>query len=309
MIYTVTLNPAIDLFINTNTLYKDLVNRTTGCDIQPNGKGVNVSFILKKLGVDNKALGIGAGFTLNYIKEELSKKQIANEFVETTGITRINVFTNVIATNSEYKLVNPGPNVLRKTQQEFLKLLDGLKKNDIVCVSGSFSAGIKETFLSEIAQVVTQKNAQLVVDTSYCSVLDVLKYQPLLIKPNDEELKSWFDLKEQVTDEQLLKLAKKLVQKGAQNVLLSLGSKGALYVSKEAVYFGNAPKIKVLNTAGAGDTLLATFLAGLVKQKSIQQNLKESIAAGSDTARCAGLTNFLNLEELINQINIKEISL
>lgn len=304
MIYTVTLNPAIDLFINTNTLYKDVVNRTTSYDIQPNGKGVNVSFVLNKLGVPTTALGIGAGFTLKYIEDELTKRNIENKFIETNGITRINVFTNVVSNGAEYKLVNPGPVVNQDSQIKFLKLLESVNEKDIVCISGSFSKGISENFLEDIAKTVTRRNAELIVDTSYHSVLNILKYHPLLIKPNDEELKSWFDIGKEITRDELINLAQELVFRGAKNVLLSLGSQGAVFISKDKIYYGNAPKIVPLNTAGAGDTLLATFIAGMVENKPILSNLKYSIAAGSDTATQEWLTDFKNLENLEKQIEI-----
>jgi 1-phosphofructokinase len=304
MIYTVTLNPAIDLFIRTKEMKPSIVNRTEEYDIQANGKGVNVSFILQKLGIKSTAVGIGGGFTFSYIEEELQKKNIATHFFKTTGLTRINVFTRVENDDAEYKLVNDGPTVNDAEKEEFLNYFEKLAENDLVCISGSFAKGINPSILTIIAQIVQKRKAKLIVDTSYKEVLDILPFHPLLIKPNEEELTDWFDLQEVPKEKQLIKMAQKLITKGAQNVLLSLGADGAILITKDKIYKGNAPKIEVLNTACSGDSMLGTFIAGIEKKMSLEDNLKASIAAGSDTARMEWITDFVNTKELEKQIKI-----
>lgn len=309
MIYTCTLNPAIDLFIETEHLKKEVVNRTNDYDIQPNGKGVNVSFILKMLAVANKAIRIGGGFTNDYIESALNEKGIETQFIKSAGITRINVFTRVVDRDEEYKLVNKGPHVDSKQIDALLNLIGCLKRDDMLVVSGSFADGIPESIIIDIAKLSNQIGFKLVIDTSYQAVMETLQYQPFLLKPNDEELMQWFNVIGPLSDTQLIQYAQKLVEQGAQNVLLSLGAKGAAFINREQVLKGNAAVGKVVNTACSGDTMLGTFLAGMVQAKPLAENLKYSIAAASSTAFSAGLTDFTDVATLQEQIKVTEITL
>lgn len=307
MIYTITLNPAIDLVIITKKLESNTVNRTENFELQPNGKGVNVSFILKKMGIKNMATGIGGGFTLDYITAGLEEKGIKTKFLKVKEPTRINVFTRVLDQNVEYKEVNPGPEVGQEVQDKFLKYLkDTLKADDTLIISGSFSRGIKAEYLVEIAKITAEKKVKLVIDSSSKVVLDTLEYQPYLLKPNDQELASFFDLNEKLDQKKIIELARKLISAGCQNVLVSLGENGAALINKDHAYFGNAPKIQALNTAGAGDTMLGTFIGEKEKDKSDTAALKSAIAGGSDTASRSGLTDF-KLEKYLNEIQVSEI--
>ena len=307
MIYTITLNPAIDLVIITKKLEPNVVNRTENFELQPNGKGVNVSFILKKMGVENVATGIGGGFTLDYITAGLKEKGINNKFLKVSEPTRINVFTRVLDENREYKEVNPGPEVSEKVQDQFLKYLRiTLKEQDTLIISGSFSRGIKQNYLVEIAKITADKKVKLVIDSSSKAVLDTLQYHPYLLKPNDQELASFFDIDEKLDRKTIVKLARKLIDAGCENVLVSLGEFGAALIDKNHAYFGNAPKISVLNTAGAGDTMLGTFIGKKELGCDTTEALKFAIAAGSDTASRTGLTDF-KLEKYLNEIQVREI--
>lgn len=307
MIYTCTLNPAIDLFIETNELKPDAVNRTNSYDIQPNGKGVNVSFILKNLNVDNVALGVGGGFTNNFIEESLQARGIMTDFVHIDGISRINVFTRVLDTDLEYKQVNKGPEVIATKVAELLKRITEIKKADTLVISGSFSQGIEPTILEKIAEIANENQFKLVIDTSYKQVLDSLKYHPYLVKPNHEELLSWFGLP--VTDDLdvLKKYAQKLLDLGVENVLLSIGKKGAIFMNHQTQIFGNAPEVKVVNTACSGDTMLGTFLAGLEQNLDSKVNLQKSLAAASSTAGRSGLTDFEDVADLMKHVIVKDI--
>lgn len=306
MIYTVTLNPAIDLVIVTRKLKPKVVNRTEKFELQPNGKGVNVSFILKKLGITSVATGIGGGFTLDYIVSGLKEKDIQTNFFKVKEPTRVNVFTNVIDENTEYKEVNPGPIINETVQNKFLQYLTtNLVTNDIVVISGSFSKGIKPNILVEIAKIAKNKKAKLVIDSSYAAILDTLPFQPFLLKPNDAELAKLFNYTGNLTKTKIIELSQKLLAGGCKNVLVSLGAQGAALINNKHILFANAPKIKVVNSACAGDTMLGTFIALLEKNKPVKEALKIAVAAGSDTARRIGLTEF-NLDELLPQISVKE---
>ncbi len=306
MIYTVTLNPAIDLVIVTKKLEPKVVNRTEKFELQPNGKGVNVSFILKKLGIDSVATGIGGGFTLDYVISGLTEKGIKTNFLKVKEPTRVNVFTDVLDEGTEYKQVNPGPVVSSDKQDQFLDYLEStVTKDDMVVVSGSFSRGIKPNFLVQLAQLVQKQGAKFVIDSSYLEVIDTLKYRPFLLKPNDSELAAFFNYEGEMTAAKTVELAQKLIKLGCQNVLVSLGADGAAFINKYHVLFANAPKIQVVNSACAGDTMLGTFIAFLEKNKPVSAALKMAVAAGSDTASRTGLTDF-SLDKLLPQISVEE---
>ena len=306
MIYTVTLNPAIDLVIVTKKLEPKVVNRTEKFELQPNGKGVNVSFILKKLGIDSVATGIGGGFTLDYVISGLAEKGIKTNFLKVKEPTRVNVFTDVLDEGTEYKQVNPGPVVSSDKQDQFLDYLEStVTKDDMVVVSGSFSRGIKPDFLVQLAQLVQKQGAKFVIDSSYLEVIDTLKYRPFLLKPNDSELAAFFNYEGEMTAAKTVELAQKLIKLGCQNVLVSLGADGAAFINKYHVLFANAPQIQVVNSACAGDTMLGTFIAFLEKNKPVSAALKMAVAAGSDTASRTGLTDF-SLDELLPQISVEE---
>lgn len=304
-IYTCTLNLAIDLFIETDTMEPFTVNRTKDDDIQANGKGVNVSLILKMLGVDTTALGFRAGFTGNYIEDYLQEKEISTDFIEVPGMTRINVFTQVNQTKEEYKLVNQGPEIPSEKVEAFLGQIKALEAEDYLCISGSLPRGVEPAILVEISRICEERGIQLIIDSSYQEVMNCLPYRPFLLKPNEEELASWFG-EIIVSEEAYLFYGQQLLEAGAQNVLLSLGGEGAILFTQEKILRGNSPKGKVVNTACAGDTLLGTFLAGYLTKQPLEETLRKSLAAGSSTAFRKGLTDFSDVEELSKQIEIKE---
>ena len=252
------------------------------------GKGIDVSLILKKLGIDSTATGI---------VNKTDEKEIVRELDE-AGI--------------DYKFINPNSSkkISAKTQQDLLDYLkENLQMGDIVVVSGKFAEGISPAYLIDIATLATKKMSYIVVDVPYDTVRDILPLHPLLIKPNEEELKAWFNKSnESLTRDQLLNLAHDMVAHGADHVLLSLGQNGAAIVSLTTAFMADAPEIKSVNQNGAGETLLATFLAGMIKNYAPVRNLSDSIAAASDTVQSELLTNFEATLELQKQIIAQRIS-
>ena len=306
MIVTCTMNPAIDLFISTKKLEAGKVNRTENNDIQPNGKGVNVSFVLKMLGVENTATGFIGGFTGDFINEELINKGIQTNFVTVDETTRINVFTNVLEEKEEYKIVNKGPKISRESFQELINILSELAKGDMLVVSGSNPEGINDADLLEIAKLCQEREVRLVIDTSSPILLEIINYHPYCIKPNEEELMQLFNIKE-LTEDNIKYYGKYLVELGAENVIVSLGSKGAILFNKETILRGNAPKGELVNSACAGDTMLGTFIALKEKGYVDDSALRTAIAAASSTAFTEGLTDFDDVPELENEIEIRKV--
>lgn len=306
MIVTCTMNPAIDLFVRTNSFLPKVVNRTLEDDIQPNGKGVNVSFVLKMLGIDNQAIGFTGGFTGEFIKKSLVEKGISTDFVDVTEATRINVFTKVEDQKQEYKLVNQGPTIPKVAFTELLGKISQLTARDLLCVSGSNPKGISDHDLLKLAKLTYERKVPLAIDTSSPILLELLKYRPFCLKPNDEELAALFG-KTDLTEKEIHFYGQKLVSLGAKHVIVSLGERGACYFSEELSLQGNAPKGQLVNSACAGDTLLGTFLGLLTKGEDLQTCLKFSIAAASSTAFTEGLTDFSDVLTLSEEIRITQI--
>lgn len=301
MFYTLTLNPAIDLFIDMDELIPKKVNRSNYEDYQENGKGVNVSRILHRLGIENVALGFIAGFTGKFIEEQLNKEGIKTDFIEVDGITRINVFLNA---ETEYKVVNKGPVISEEKREALLVQLKNLNEGDFLFVCGSLPRGIDFSIYEEIAKICHEKKVKLILDTSTKQIVDYLHYGIHLIKPNDEELASFFGIEHTLSDDEIEKYAKKLVEMGCEKVLVSCGEKGAIYFDKNNLVAVNAPQGVVVNTACSGDTLLATFIGKLYLGEDIEKALSYASASASSTAFTEGITDFKNVSELLKQVKV-----
>lgn len=266
LIYTVTLDPSESVV----------------------GKGINISLVLKKLGIESIATGIVNHKNVEQVAEELDKAEIENQFIEQKR----------------------GIKITAKNQQKLLDYLKVLKAGDILVIAGGFAKGIDPVYLTDLAKVADKKVAGLVVDVPYENVLDILPMNPLLIKPNETELKHWFEKDNQkVTTKELINMAHDLVAKGAQHVLLSLGANGAAIVNMMDALMAHAPEIEeVVDSTGSGDALLGTFLAGMLKGYMPVKNLSDAIAAGSDTARSDWLTDFRTIPALQKQVIARRIT-
>lgn len=299
MIYTCTLNPAIDLFVETDDLLPSKVNRTKSEDYQANGKGVNVSVILKKLGVHSTALGFKAGFTGAYIQDELQAMGIDTDFVEMDGVTRVNIFVHT--EDEEYKIVNRGPEVDVNKYNEMIEKIKSLPEQSTLFVSGSVPRGVDDSIYEEIAKIAFDKKIKLILDISSKVMMDCLPYNPLLIKPNKEELAHFYD-KENLTEDEVIYYGQDLLNKGAQHVLVSLGEDGAIYIDEKHLLKVTSPKGKVVNTACAGDTMLAAFSQKVQSGLSIEESLIYASAAGSSTTFSKGLSDLTDISELVKEI-------
>ena len=301
MLYTLTLNPAIDLFIDLNELLPKKVNRSNYDDYQENGKGVNVSRILHRLEIENTALGFIAGFTGNFIKDKLEESGIKTNFIEVDGITRVNVFLNA---ETEYKIVNKGPLIPEEKKIELLNQLNLLQSGDYLFVCGSLPRGFDVSIYEEIIKICKNNNVKLILDTSSKEVLEYLHHGVYLIKPNDEELADFFNIKHSLSEEEIEIYAKKLIEMGCEKILVSRGEYGAIYFDKNHIVAVTAPKGVVVNTACSGDTLLGTFIGKSYLGETIEMALAYASASASSTAFTEGITNFENVPELLKQVKI-----
>ncbi|ASN04529.1 1-phosphofructokinase [Virgibacillus necropolis] len=304
MIYTCTMNPAIDMYVAVNELKPNTVNRTHDEDYQPNGKGVNVSIMLKKLGIDSIALGFIAGFTGEFIQDSLSELGIETDFVSVDGITRVNVFIN---STSEYKIVNQGPFIKPIEQETFLEKIKAIPSGSTLIVSGSLPKGVSDSIITDIAKVCEERGIKLVLDTSVGSVIDTLEYKPYLLKPNEEELANLFHKHHSLSEKELIHYGKELLKRGAQHVLVSRGKDGALYFFEENLIKVTAPQGQVVNTACAGDSMLGTFIGKLVQNEPIEDALAYATAIGASTAFSKGLSDLKDITRLVEEVSITQI--
>lgn len=300
MFYTVTLNPALDYISQVDDFGIGKINRTKTEKILPGGKGLNVSMVLKNLGIDSVAIGFIAGFTGDELRKQMEQKGVKTEFIKVqNGITRINV---KISSNQETALNGIGPDIDEKDIEELLQKINEITSDDLVILSGNIPKSIPKNIYPIICDILEKNNVTFVVDATRELLIDVLKYKPFLIKPNKEELEETFKVKITTKDE-LVTYAKKLQDMGAQNVLISLGGDGAILLNKEGkVYYSKAPKGKVINTVGAGDSMVAGFLAGYKKTKDYEQAFKMGIATGSASAFSMDLATAKEVEDLLKDI-------
>lgn len=283
MIYTVTFNPAIDYVVRMEReLDIGMTNRSDREEYYFGGKGINVSTVLKNLDLPTTALGFVAGFTGEAIEKSVKERGIEAKFIHLKdGISRINV---KLKQNEETEINAQGPDIPKEAYQELLSQLDLLVKGDILILAGSIPKSLPDNVYEEILARVEGKDIEVVVDATGDLLKKVLKYHPFLIKPNNHELGELFG-KELKTCEELTEHAKKLQDMGARNVLISMAKDGALLLTETGEFYQiGVPKGVVKNSVGAGDSMVAGFVAGYLQSKDYEKALKMGTAAGSATA-------------------------
>lgn len=305
MIYTVTLNPSIDYVIELDSLNHGSVNRVNEENIYPGGKGINVSNILNELGYKNIALGFISGFTGKYIVDSMIAKNLNCDFIElSNGFTRINV---KIKSNEETEVNGNGPNISEEDLQKLYDKIDNLKNGDILVLAGSIPSTVDDKLYENIMKRLEDKNIKIVVDATKNLLLNVLKYNPFLIKPNNHELAEMFNVELNSTEDVVF-YARKLKEMGAQNVLISMGKDGALLVTEnDEVFASSVAKGEVVNSVGAGDSMVAGFIAGYLKSNSYEEALRLGAASGGATAFSSDLATREFIDKLVDEIKIEKI--
>ena len=300
MIYTVTFSPAIDYVVDLDHLGIGEINRTKREQAFPGGKGINVSMVLANLGKTSVATGFLGGFTGEYIKNELKLRHIESGFIEVKeGITRINV---KIRAGKETAINGQGPHISDEEIELLMKQLEALGKEDLLVISGTVPSSLPSNIYEVILERIKDNGCTVVVDATKDILLNTLKYHPLLVKPNQEELEEMFNVKIN-NDAELEQNAKKLLDLGAQNVIVSLGGDGALLVGQGiASEKLPAPQGKVVNTVGAGDSLVAGFIDEYLNSGNIAKAFRKGIATGSASAFSETLATKEEVEALLNKM-------
>ena len=300
MIYTVTFNPAIDYVVRVEEFSLGQVNRSSREEIQFGGKGINVSVMLNHLGTDSCALGFLAGFTGKAIEDGLHRMGIHTDFIHLSqGMTRINV---KLKAKEETEINGQGPEISQADFQKLLKQVALLQPGDTLVLAGSIPQSLPDDVYERIIQSLAGKDIQVVVDATRDLLCHVLKYRPFLIKPNHNELGEIFD-RTLHTDEEIRECASLLQQRGARNVLVSMAGDGAILLDETGAFHKiAAPKGKVKNSVGAGDSMVAGFLAGYLQSRDYETALRIGAAAGSATAFSEGLAQRDEVQALLDRM-------
>ena len=299
MIYTVTFNPSLDYIVSVDDFKLGLTNRTSSELMLPGGKGINVSIVLKNLGIQSTALGFMAGFTGKEIARRLEEEGVASDFIQIEeGISRINLKLKSI---DGTEINGSGPEIPKDKVEKLMDRLNTMKEGDILFLAGSIPASMPDDIYSRIMKELKDKGVMIVVDATRDLLMNVLKYHPFLIKPNNHELGEMFQTT-LTTEEEIIAHAKKLQERGARNVLVSMAKDGAILVTEDGEIYKKQPHNgTVVNSVGAGDSMVAGFLAGYLNTGSYERALELGTAAGSATAFQSWLASREDIVKLLDR--------
>ena len=300
MIYTVTFNPSLDYIVSVDDFKLGLTNRTSSELILPGGKGTNVSTVLKNLGFESTALGFVAGFTGNEIVKRLNDMGIKSDFISIeNGISRINLKLKSI---DGTEINGAGPDISEEKVNELMDKLNQLKEGDVLVLAGSIPSSMSDNIYRDIMADLKDRGVMIVVDATKDLLLNVLEYHPFLIKPNNHELGEIFDVK-LTTREEVIPYGRKLQEKGARNVLVSMAGEGAVLIAEDGQVFDTpAPKGKLINGVGAGDSMVAGFVAGWIEKQDYEYAFHMGVASGSASAFSENLATKEEVEAILNTL-------
>ena len=305
MIYTCTLNPSVDYVVQVQEFQLGDLNRMSFDAKYPGGKGINVSRVLKRAGVESKALGFIGGFTGSFVEGFLREEGIPANFIHVNGDSRINI---KLKTETETEINGQGPEITNDQFGQLVKQIEGLENSDILVLAGSIPSSLPSDLYIKLSKLAKNQGAKVVVDVSGKVLLDIVDQKPFFIKPNHHELGELFDTTIE-TPEEAIPYGQRLLELGAENVAISMAEKGALLVTKDAVYQASVPKGTVKNSVGAGDSLVAGFLAAWLQKSDIVEAFRTGVASGSATAFSLELCTQEDVLRLIPEVEIKTIGL
>jgi len=300
MIYTVTFNPSLDYIVSVDDFKLGMTNRTSSELMLPGGKGINVSTVLGNLGIPSTALGFVAGFVGDEIVRRVEQMHIKSDFIHSeAGCSRINVKLKSI---DGTEINGNGPDISEEMVAQLMEQLDRLQEGDILVLAGSIPSTMPDDIYSTIMKRLEGRGIMTVVDATQDLLLNVLPYHPFLIKPNNHELAEIFGA-EPKTREACIPFAKKLQEMGAQNVLVSMAGEGAMMLTADGQYFSSpAPKGTLVNGVGAGDSMVAGFLAGWMEQTAYRHAFYMGVATGSASAFSEYLATRPEVEAVYNSL-------
>lgn len=302
MIYTVTLNPAIDYYISMKEFNEGELNSINNGYTLPGGKGINVSKVLKNFGIESTALGFAGGFTGDYIRKNLKEYGITEKLVELKENTRINI--KLKTDKDESEIAGYSPNISATECKEFLDTIKNIKVGDILVLSGSVPSSLNSKIYERIIDMLPE-GVKVILDTRGEPFEYALKKGIFLTKPNNVELGEFFGEKYETLDE-IISAGERLRKMGSENVIISLGKNGSVLVTENGAWIGNVPKGTLVSSVGAGDSMVAGTIYGIIKGMNLEEAYRYGIASGSATAFTEGLTTFENMEKLLNDITIKK---
>ena len=303
MIYTVTFNPSLDYIVSVDDFTLGRVNHTTKELVYPGGKGVNVSLVLKNLGMENTALGFIAGFTGTEIERGLKDWGCLTDFIIIPeGMSRINM---KLRSREESEINGQGPKISEEALEELYRKLDAMDPGDVLVLAGSIPNSMPDSSYEQILARVQGRDIRSVVDATGDLLVNVLKYHPFLIKPNNHELEEIFHVPMD-SKETIVAHAKKMQEMGAENVLISMAGDGAILVAADgSVWQSPAPKGNVVNSVGAGDSMVAGFITGYLKSQSYEEAFHMGICTGSASAFSERLATQEEVDGILGQMGWK----
>ncbi|MCZ8539157.1 1-phosphofructokinase [Psychrobacillus psychrodurans] len=303
MIYTCTITPSIDYTVYLPAFENGKLNRSEEVYYYPGGKGINVSRVLNRLGVESQALGFTGGFTGSYIESFLQKEGVATDFIETSQITRINI---KIKSEKETELNGPGPQLTEQQLMILTNKVKAMKKGDWFILAGSLPGSIPDSYFLDLAKICSENGVRFVLDTSGPALKKLTNVPCFLIKPNLDELGELFDTK--ITDIKAAHFyAKRLLENDIRHVIVSMDADGALLVTKNLSLSAKAPIGTVINTVGSGDSLVSGFIASYSKDENPEKAFRYGVASGSATAFRSDLCDQQGVEALLEQVEITPI--
>lgn len=300
MICTVTFNPSLDYIVDVKDFKLGLTNRTSSEKLLPGGKGINVSIVLRNLGIPSTALGFTAGFTGDEIIRRLQEMGVDSEFIPVeNGISRINLKLKSI---DGTEINGAGPEIAPEKVEELIKKLDRLGEGDVLVLAGSIPASMPDNMYEKIMERLSGRGVATVVDATGKLLVKVLKYHPFLVKPNHHELGEIFGVRI-YTGEEAIPYGKKLQEMGARNVLISMAGEGAVLITENGeVYQKPAPQGRLVNAVGAGDSMVAGFMAGWMETQDYRHAFYMGLAAGSTSAFSENLATRDETAEIYRQV-------
>ena len=302
MIYTLTLNPSIDYVLRIDKFDDGQTIRSKSEEKYPGGKGIMVSKLLKNLGENSVNIGFLGGFTGEFIKNKLENLGIDEEFTKIADDSRINV---KLKYEKETEINAQGPEIKEEEIEDFLNYLDNLEEDDFVIISGSIPKSLGDDFYRVIVNLLEMENVRFALDTSGKKLFNLSSYKPFLVKPNRDELSEIFE-DEIDSDEKIVKYARKLIDQGAENVIVSLGKDGSIFIDNSIGYKAKPIEGKLINSVGSGDSMVAGYIYGYMKGLSKLDSYKLAIACGSATAFSPDIAEKELIYKILEKVEVEE---